>query len=375
MENREKGGFEYVKEIVKDIVTKLLLPPVKRHLDYFFCFHDNIRDLEGEVRCLERERRDMDQKIQEGRFRAESANPEVENWSNEAAQRLEEARRILRRGHELKPWNIILWYLVGKSAKVTAQGISRLRREGNSITITHPANPRSMGSISHEQTLVFESRRRAEDDIVEFLKDNHVGIIAICGVEGVGKTTMVQIIEDRVRREGLFDEVVPVVVGPQIDMLKIQKEMAEILGLRLREESLVGRAHKIRTRLLDERRKLVIFDDVWESFELKDIGVPFGGCKIILTSRSRDVCEEMDAHKVVQIEALDEEEAWRLFSAKSGGECVDNSELRPIAEAVAAECRGLPLALVTTGKALKNRSIHAWEDWLLQRRRANALGK
>ncbi|XP_073137675.1 disease resistance protein At4g27190-like [Henckelia pumila] len=319
MENREKGRLEYVKEIVKDIVTDVLLPPVKRHLDYFFCFHDNIRDLEGEVRCLERERRDMDQKIQEGRFRAESANPEVENWSNEADQRLEEARRILRRGHELKPWNIILWYLAGKSAKVTAQ--------------------------------------------------------AICGVEGVGKTTMVQIIEDRVRKEGLFDEVVVVVVGPRIDMLKIHKEMAEILGLRLREESLVGRAHKIRTRLLDERRKLVIFDNVWESFELKDIGVPFRGCKIILTSRSRDVSEEMDAHKVVQIEALDEEEAWRLLSAKYGGECVDNSELRPIAEAVAAECRGLPLALVATGKALKNRSIHAWEYWLLQRRRANALGE
>lgn len=371
MADRWASVHEYVKKVGKHVVTEVLWPPVKNHIDYSLCCSDNVGGLRDEIRGLEREMRDMEQRIQEGQLRAESATADAENWSREGTQKLEAGRGILQRGHELKPWNIVQRYFVGKNAKRTAEDIAKLRHEGNSITITCPANPRSMGSLSHEQTMVFESRRRVEEGIMESLKDNHVSIIAICGVEGVGKTTMAQTIEDRVRSEKLFDEVVPVVVGQQIDMLRIQKEMAEILGFKLREEFLVGRAHKIRTRLLDKNRKLVIFDDVWESFEPKDIGVPFEGCKIILTSRSRDVCEEMEAHKVVRIQALDEEEAWRLFRAKSG-ECVDNSELRPIAEAVAAECRGLPLALVTAGKALKNKSVHAWKDSLLQRRRANA---
>ncbi|XP_073273347.1 disease resistance protein At4g27190-like [Primulina huaijiensis] len=142
-----------------------------------------------------------------------------------------------------------------------------------------------MVSLSRMSTMKFESKRRIEEDIFESLKDSHVLIVAICGAG-----------------------------GQHIDMLKLQKEIAEISGLRLVDETLAGRAHNICTRLQYRNRKLVIFDNVWKSFKLKDIGVPVGnyceGGKII--SPYRDVCEEMEAHKVVQIEVLDEE-AWRFF--------------------------------------------------------------
>lgn len=67
---------------------------------------------------------------------------------------------------------------------------------------------------------------------------------------------------------------------------------------------------------------------------------------------------------------MDEEEAWRLFREKSG-ECVDKPELRPIAKAVAAKSIGLPIAIVTIGKALKNRRIETWSDSLSQLIRVN----
>ncbi|XP_073305089.1 probable disease resistance protein At4g27220 isoform X7 [Primulina huaijiensis] len=225
-----------------------------------------------------------------------------------------------------------------------------------------------MVSISHAPTLEFQSRKSMEEDIIKSLKDGNVRMIAICGAGGVGKTTMVRRIEDRVRKE--FDEVVTVVVSQQTDKTKIQNQIAEILRLGLSEKTLDGRAHKLRTRLMDSKKKLIIFDDVWKSFEPEDIGVPYGGCKIILTSRLKDVCEEMEADKVIEVQVLDKKEAWTLFREKSG-DSVDDLYLRPIAEEVVAECKGLPIALATVGKALKNRSIKTWKDALLQLRGAN----
>lgn len=45
---------------------------------------------------LEREMRDMDQRVEGARLRLESAPADVENWSNEGTLKLEEATRILQ---------------------------------------------------------------------------------------------------------------------------------------------------------------------------------------------------------------------------------------------------------------------------------------
>ncbi|XP_073305230.1 disease resistance protein At4g27190-like [Primulina huaijiensis] len=362
--------LKYVKDVGKVIVTEVIWPPVKLLINYWWCFDGNVQGLRDEIGCLERERRNMEGNIEEARLRAESATTEVANWSNEGTQKLAEATRILQGCDDLKRWNIIPRYSVGKSAKETAEGIAKLRKEGNSIRIADPAPPASMVSVSHAPTPEFQSRKRIEEDIMESLKDGNVHMIAIWGLGGVGKTTMVRRMEDRVRKEKLFDEVVTVVVSQQIDELKIQKQIAEILRLDLSEETLDGRAHKLRARLMDSKKKLIIFDDVWKSFKPEAIGVPYGGCKIILTSRLKNVCGKMEANKVIEIQVLDKKEAWTLFREKSG-DCVDDLYLRPIAAEVAAECKCLPIALVTVGIALKDGSIQTWKDALSQLRGAN----
>lgn len=78
------------------------------------------------------------------------------------------------------------------------------------------------------------------------------------------------------REDKLFDEIVHIVVSQQIDMLKIQMEISELLSLSFSENTLAGRAHKLHTRLMDSKRKLIVFDDVWNYFKMEDIGVPFG---------------------------------------------------------------------------------------------------
>ncbi|PSS09619.1 Disease resistance protein [Actinidia chinensis var. chinensis] len=125
------------------------------------------------------------------------------------------------------------------------------------------------------------------------------------------------------------------------------------------------RVSALTKRIKMEKKILVILDDVWSRLELKEVGVPFGqdhkGCKILLTSRCEDVCSEMDAQKTFPIQVLSEREAWVLFREMVGA-AADSSDLNSIATEVARRCGGLPIAIVTVGRTLRNRRRDVWID-------------
>ncbi|KAG8372588.1 hypothetical protein BUALT_Bualt12G0081600 [Buddleja alternifolia] len=73
------------------------------------------------------------------------------------------------------------------------------------------------------------------------------------------------------------------------------------------------------------------------------------------------------------VHILSEREAWDLFKEKVGT-CLDDLNLLPMAEKVASECKGLPIALVTVGRALKDKqSKHIWMHALEQLQSANPI--
>ena len=79
----------------------------------------------------------------------------------------------------------------------------------------------------------------------------------------------------------------------------------------------------------------------------------------------------MKTQKIFPIKVLSEEEAWNLFKEMAGN-CVDTPGLHPIAKEVAKECGGLPVAIVTVGRALENKSEFEWSAALQQLRKAIA---
>ena len=150
------------------------------------------------------------------------------------------------------------------------------------------------------------------------------------------------------------------VVSQNKDVKKIQGQIADLLGLKLKGESELGRANELYSILMSSKSVLVILDDVWEALNLTDVGIPCGGqnkrCKILLTSRSEEACNQMRSQKIVPIKVLSEEEAWNLFR-EMAGDCVETPGLHPIAKEVAKECGGLPVAIVTIGRALDRKSV------------------
>uniref|UniRef100_A0A2N9IXF9 NB-ARC domain-containing protein n=1 Tax=Fagus sylvatica TaxID=28930 RepID=A0A2N9IXF9_FAGSY len=149
---------------------------------------------------------------------------------------------------------------------------------------------------------------------------------------GVGKSTLVREVAKKVKEERLFDEVAIAIVKQNPDQRRIQGEIADKLDLdlKLAKETLSGRADLLRERLTQDKNKkiLVILDDIWEKLDLDEIGIPRQGCKVVVTSRDRDILSsQMDTEKDFGLYVLPKEEAWSLFE-KFSGDSLKDSNLR-----------------------------------------------
>ena len=108
-------------------------------------------------------------------------------------------------------------------------------------------------------------------------------------------------------------------------------------------------------RILKEKRFVLLLDDLWERLSLSELGVPLQNKrnKIVFTTRSEDVCAQMEVDMMIKVECLTWTESWDLFRTKLGEDTLDSHpEIPELAEVVALECCGLPLVLTTMGRAM-----------------------
>ncbi|XP_077231288.1 disease resistance protein At4g27190-like isoform X2 [Tasmannia lanceolata] len=79
----------------------------------------------------------------------------------------------------------------------------------------------------------------------------------------------------------------------------------------------------------------------------------------------------MESQAVIKVEVLSDEDSWILFREKAG-DVLDCTEQQIVARKVAKECGGLPIAIVTVGRALRDQDQLVWKDALLQLKRSIA---
>ncbi|KAL8494403.1 hypothetical protein ACS0TY_025274 [Phlomoides rotata] len=351
-------------------VVKCIAEPIKRQFNSLCCFNTNIQNLEKEAKILDNDKVGMDEQVAAARRNNKVIVPRVETWLDGVNEIQAEMNAIEPEIRNMKSGCLAIksrFSLSRKATKMT-QTMKKLQDDyGKLGEICRPAPPAAMApSIPLGQTYELESRKHFEEGIMASLREKKERMMGIGGMGGVGKTTMAKNIMRRAREDGLFDEIVMVVVSQLVDMSRIQKEMAELLGLELKVEGVFARAHELRTRLMNSTKSiLIILDDLWENLNLEDLGIhDQKDCTILLTSRNADVFGAMNIEKTFQMINLKDEEAWSLFKEKVGA-CADDPDLFSTAQKIVQECDGLPLALVVVGGALKDEANKAiWESAL-----------
>ncbi|KAJ9673023.1 hypothetical protein PVL29_026345 [Vitis rotundifolia] len=208
-------------------------------------------------------------------------------------------------------------------------------------------------------------------EVWRLLQDEQVGTIGIYGVGGVGKTTLLKKINNKfLTPNNNFDIVILVVISKPTNLQKIQETLLSRLQIpddRWKNRSEDEMAAEI-YRVLKTKKFVLLLDDIWEPFNLLQVGIPplndrIKKSKIVFTTRSADVCGYMEAQKSIKVECLEEAEALSLFQAKVGEDTLNSHPDMPkLSEIVAKECKGLPLALVVIARAMaRAKTPEEWE--------------
>ncbi|GMJ14247.1 RESISTANT TO P. SYRINGAE 5 [Hibiscus trionum] len=314
---------------------------------------------------------------------------EVQLWLSKAQTMITEARNLIADGpREIN--NLCLGgcvsrsclstYKFGKKVAKMLQDIKDHMTKGvfDKVAETQPAA--SVVVRPDEQPIALES---TINRVWSCIVDEDVGIVGLYGVGGVGKTTLLTQINNKFSTtHNDFNVVIWALVSKDYNVEKIQDRIGEKIGFSdesWKNKSVDQKAEDI-YGVLRNKKFVLLLDDLWERVDLKEVGIPKpsqeNGSKLIFTTRYLEVCGEMEARKKIKVECLKPEEAWKLFRDKVGDETLNSHPNIPeLAEKVAEECGGLPLALITIGRAMACKTTPGEWEYAIEKLKQSALPK
>ncbi|KAI4314537.1 hypothetical protein L6164_027435 [Bauhinia variegata] len=271
-----------------------------------------------------------------------------------------------------------------RDIKYRVDTISRKRRRdinepGSSSR--HQVAPRinSQGNalLLEEADLVGIDRPKKQLIDLLFKEEHGRAVVPICGMGGLGKTTLAkQVYEDpKVKKRFRMHAWVTVSPSFKIDELlkDLVRQLYNVIGKPPHIELDRMKSDKLKEvikNLLQQSRYLIVLDDIWRvsAWDAIKHALPNNnyGSRILLTTRKKDVasfsCTELEG-KIYNQEFLTPEEAWSLFIRKTFQENSCPSHLEDVCRSILERCGGLPLAIVAISGALATKDKSNIEEW------------
>ncbi|KAH1240870.1 Disease resistance protein [Glycine max] len=396
--------MESVLSPIVERTFNFVVDPIIRQLAYILHYGQNVDELRTSVESkLEVVKESIDRRCDQARNNLENIEPKVKVWSRKVDEFKTELEKFTNdEGHRKTGLSNVLFlfpyfwnrHRLGRQAKKMAESVKNLIDESdkfNDVSYTDNVTSNDF-ALSNPGYMRFASRDSTVEKIIAKLEDSSVRMIGLYGGGGMGKTTLIKAIAKKAMDKKLFNVVAISEITANPDPQKIQEDIARVLGLRLEGEGENARAPRLMTRLKQEKENtLIILDDLWDRLDLNKLGIPldgdvddndlntktsnakqgpkeatkekslgdYKGCKILLTSRDKNVLtDKMEVKSTFCVEELDDDDALRLFrkEARIQGEMSEWKQ-----EIVKKYCAGLPMAIVTVGRALRDKSDSEWE--------------
>ncbi|KAH9714943.1 putative disease resistance protein [Citrus sinensis] len=268
--------------------------------------------------------------------------------------------------------DLISSYDFGKKVEKLKEEVIKLREKGEAMKEVYEGVPEGAAvAIAVDRTIV--GQESILDQVWRCITDQkkNNGIIGLYGMGGIGKTTLLKQVNNKFcSEEHDFDVVIWSVVSREPNLKQIQEDIGKRIGFSTdswQRKSFEERASDI-TNTLKHKKFVLLLDDIWESeIDLTKLGVPLqtldSGSRIVFTTRFEGTCGKMGAHKNrYKVFCLGDDDAWKLFEGVVGRYVLNkHPDIPKLAEDVARQCHGLPLALKTVGNAMASKVYP--EEW------------
>ncbi|GKU91032.1 hypothetical protein SLEP1_g4960 [Rubroshorea leprosula] len=348
-----------------DKMTDKIVEKVENFVDHHGQLEEDLNELRSEWQVLKRRKIDVNSRIQvEVEVHSgQVVKEEVKGW-------LEDVQKIEQDIQDVEERvGTVPYYKRASLDKLVCEKIEVVKRiqergifEGGLGIKRAPA----CGMVIPTENL--EGEISTKDEIWEHLMGNKVGMIGVCGIGGVGKTTIMKHVNNDLLTGSIFQKVIWVTVSYPLNVFELQKKTALAMGKTLREDEEEMRRAAALMEIMGRVRFVLILDDVWENFSLIDVGIPKptlqNGCKVVITSRSTDVCNFLGC-EIVKVQPLSPRESLNLFLNRVGHDVLQVAGLEEMLKLIVEECAGLPLAIVVVAGCMRGeKDIIEWRNAL-----------
>ncbi|KAM1647539.1 hypothetical protein PS2_008932 [Malus domestica] len=222
---------------------------------------------------------------------------------------------------------------------------------------------------------------KIESNMRSSIGSEEVCMIGICGMVGVGKSTIAKALSQRIRNHFEAFSFISKVreISKKQSLFHIQEQLCAHL---LDRKVTTMNVNEVISKGLCSKQVLIILDNVDELEQIeavagkdgKDFYNRFGkGSRIIVTTTDEWLLIKYKP-RIYMVEKLTDKEALLLFCRKAFNEDCPINGYEKLSYEFVDKCDGLPLALEVLGSSLLERSVEEWSSTLASLKDHNCSG-